>query len=189
MSNDFTEMAQRVQRLPSRIKQLVDMELATEMAKTKVTVQRNILAQNNRASGALLQSIDHLDGETISGTATVKTDGYSSHVVRAGGGEAPHAPFVEYGTGIRQGTGTPNEGAQFPAPSAPPTDSIVTWMTQKGVEPREYDTIYGAAAAIAEDIARFGTKPHPYMRPAWTEHRANYSAAHARGVHKAIQRL
>lgn len=190
MSNDLTEMAKRVERLPSHIKQFVDMELATAMAETKVAVQRNILAQNNRATGALLQSIDHLDDtDTISGTASLKTDGYSSHVVRAGGVDAPHAPFVEYGTGLRQGSGAPNEGTQFKAPSTPPTDSIVTWMIEKGVEPREYDTIYGAATAIAEDIARFGNRAHPYMRPAWKERRADYSAAHARGVHTALRRL
>lgn len=166
------------------------MEIGTEMAQTKATVQRNILANNNRASGALLQSVDHFDNSaTISGTASIKTDGYSTHIVRAGGVDAPHAPFVEYGTGLRQGSGAPNEGTQFPAPSVPPTDSIATWMIQKGVTPREYDTIYGAAAAIAEDIARFGNRAHPYMRPAWKEHRADYSVAHTRGVHTAVQRL
>jgi len=190
MSNDFTRMADRIQRLPSRIKSLVDMEIGRAMEATKRDVQRNILAQNNRASGALLQSVDHHDADdlTLGPSTALKTDGYTSHVVRAGGMDAPHAPFIEYGTGTRQG-GTPNSGTRFKAPSAPPTDEIATWMMQKGAQPREYNTIYGAATAIAEDIQRWGNRPHPFARPAWTENRAKFSSAHQTGVHTAVKRL
>lgn len=189
MSNDFTRMAKRIQQLPASIRSLVDMELGKEMRKTKLAVQRELLKGNNHSSGALLQSIEHKDSSAeVSGVPSIKVDGYATHMVRAGGVQAPYAPYVEYGTGLRQGPVTPNEGTQFPAPSDPPITSIKQWMMKKGVIPETGD-LEQSAILIAQDITNWGNHAHPYMRPAWKKNRPNYTSAHARGVNKALRRL
>lgn len=185
MANDFTRMADRVAQLPTAIEQNVDSEMGEVMGSMAKSAQANLTGTNSVATGTLLTRTRHLDDTAPLDLANVTT-GYSTHVVRAG---TPYAAYHEYGTGLRQGRGTPIGGTQFPAPSNPPVQEILDWMLEKGVMPREYDSMYGAAEAIARDIAAYGTKPHPFMRPAWEEHRQQLSVAHAAGVRRALKRL
>lgn len=181
MGNDFTEMARKVSELPSAIEQSVDSELGDVMSDTARAAKRNLTANNSVAKGTLRRHTRHLPNAPL-----VDVNGYATHVVRA---MAPYAAYVEYGTGLRQGSGSPISGAQFKAPSNPPVQQIRMWMIEKGIAPREYDTVYGAAIAIAEDIADYGTRAHPFMRPAWKENRRALSLAHSRGVKRALRRL
>ncbi|MDB9247453.1 hypothetical protein PN419_00330 [Halorubrum ezzemoulense] len=186
MSNDFTRMAKRIRQLPTWIEELVDAEIGDVFDSMARAARRKLIQEGSVTSDPeLLTSIHH-----VSGASNVRgKTGYATHVVRA---DAPHAAFVEYGTGVRQ-RGSPVRGERFKSPSVPPTGAILEWMEQKGVTPRMSveggDDMLFAAQQIAETVARYGQQPHPYMRPAWHRHRAQISRAHARGVRRALKRL
>jgi len=63
--------------------------------------------------------------------------------------DAPHAPFVEYGT----------------RPHRPPIQPLVDWVLQKGIatEPKEAKRI---AMGVSDSIAQHGTKPRFFMKKA-----------------------
>lgn len=97
--------------------------------------------------------------------------------------DAPHAPYVEYGTGQRQEAGK----VRFKAPDpGPPIGKIKQWMIAKGLytlsapnllwteisgpAPRANKSVEERlddwAHVIADSIAEHGNRPHPYARPA-----------------------
>lgn len=187
MSNDFTEMAQKIRRLPRLIKRFVTMNVDDVFEKMARDAQRNVYRNDSVATNTLAGSIESMDGP--SNVTQRARGGYETHVVRA---DAPYAAFVEYGTGLRQ-RGRPSPGGNFDSPSAPPVTPILEWMVEKGITSRTQSDVLpdrvAAAQAIAESIARFGQRPHPYMRPAFAENRMNISRAHRDGVRKALRSL
>ncbi len=182
---ELRDAAKSVARLRDRIESRVDEALRVVMQLMASAASRNVAVNGSIYRSTLVNSIyyrDALYGE--SGVDGFDGDVYSAHAVIA---EAPYAPYVEYGTGRRQGSASPESGRRFKSPSSPPTSEIVEWMLVKGVSPRQYDTVYGAAAAIAESIALHGNRPHPFMRPAYHEHKHALQAAHKYAVRRAIR--
>jgi len=192
---DFHQAAKKVRRLPTYIKQAVNTNIESVMRAVKITARRNLFTGGNRqvVSGTLAQSITHDDllGDVVTADIDVVDESYSAHATRV---TAPHGPYVEYGTGTRQ-RGSP-QGRQFKSPSTPPFNEILTWIQLKGIEARseKYRDSDGGtneialAEAIAESIETFGNRPHPYLRPAWREHRQSFSTAHRNGVRTALRR-
>jgi len=67
---------------------------------------------------------------------------------------ALHARFVEFGTDPRE--------------KMPPVDAIERWVVRKGLA-RKGKASRQTAWAIAKYIQKYGTEPHPYLRPAVNE--------------------
>lgn len=101
---------------------------------------------------------------------------------------APHAPFVEFGTGSKGGKTTfkansafipaswPDTGSAVPvgfpysAPGMHPglVESIIDWVETKPITPRNGDmSDEQLGYVIAAEIAEEGTYAHPFLRPAW----------------------
>lgn len=91
------------------------------------------------------------------------TDSYTSYQIVA---DVPYAAFVEFGTGPR-GDPTAPLRFQFASPSHTPelTQDILSWVMTK---PMFFGTRSQSTAwAIAQKIAEEGTRPKPFLRPAW----------------------
>lgn len=71
-------------------------------------------------------------------------DGYGADVYT----DVSYAAYVEYGT----------------RPHMPPVSALEGWAARHGVSPW----------ALAMHIKKFGTREHPYMRPAWELVRESY---------------
>jgi len=131
--------------IPENVESSVEDSMRT-MAQT----MRNILATRDHvASTALIQSIRW---NKISNGA---------YVLRAGGKSrrAGHAPFVEFGTGVYN-RGTRPEFS-FESPDGVPLGEIRLWLIQKGQDPDD-STVW----AIKKHIDKYGTRAHPFFRPA-----------------------
>lgn len=184
---DFRRMAQRIRRLPTLIETHVDAEIGMVMRAMAQSARQFIVQQRAIATGNLAANTRHHNVRTSSVSVPFST-GYATHIVRA---DAPHAPYIEYGTGVMQ-RGSPRHGERFKSPSVAPTQSIFNWIQTKGITARnpEYeDSDYALAEAIAESIQRFGTRPQPFMRPAWHQHEQQLYRAHDRGVRKALRQM
>lgn len=73
-------------------------------------------------------------------------DGYGADVYT----DVSYAAYVEYGT----------------RPHMPPVDALRAWAATKGMSPW----------ALAMHIKKYGTREHPYMRPAWDATKPKYLA-------------
>lgn len=174
MANDFTRMAKRVKKLPSRMEEALDEEIGNEMEEMALTAIE-IHTSRSRATGTLSMRIRAKRDPTQAHSPSLLT-----HVVVA---EEDYAKFVEYGTGFR------GEG-RFKAPSSrPPIENILKWIVAAGIQPYAFDSRYELAFAIADVIEAYGTRPAPFMRPAWTQHRPQLSHRGRRAIKKSVRRL
>lgn len=170
---DFSRFAKKVEKLSTSMKGSLDSEISDEMGLMSLTANRNIAKNRSVASGSLLLRTNHK-------RIPPKSGDFVTHAVRA---NKPSAKFVEYGTGYK------GEG-KFKSPgSTPPIDNILSWIVQKGIQPYAYDTKYELAEAIAQTIEAYGTEPHPFMRPAWREHKANFRQRGSHAISKSVRRL
>lgn len=189
---DLRDAAQSVRQLSTAIEQTVDREIETVMQRTAAAARQHLATGSDRqvATGTLINVTKHTD-EGLESITNLFDDTYVSHAVESA---APHAKYVEYGTGIRQRGGP--QGIKFKSPSAPPTNEIYEWIETKGItadnpnlrNPDGSTNKVALAEAIAESIATYGSQPHPFLRPAWKENRQGLSRAHKRGVRKALRR-
>lgn len=195
VKNDFTDMAKRIARLIPKIRRYVDMNIEGVMRQAANFARQNISANNSLVTFALRQSTKHHDALSadfnVTKTSRFSQQTYSKHVTRAG---LPYAQFIEYGTGARQ-RGRPEPAGNFRAPSNPPVNAIHNWMLAKPVTARldvdDGDDRFAAAQRIAARIARYGQRPHPFMRPAWHEVGGvnTFQLAHRNGVRRALRHL
>jgi len=100
---------------------------------------------------------------------------------------ANYAEFVEYGR---------NRGKM------PPVDSIYEWVKKKGRKRNsalkaaavfsgksEDELAKSAAWAIAKSIAEHGTKPHPFLKPAYEQYRNSIDLFMQNVINKTIQQF
>jgi len=136
---------------------------------TKQNIRQNDSIANAKSGNGMLNSVT-LDRDTI-------PTFHHSASVRV---NKRHAPFVEYGTGSNQRGGP----LKFPAPSPrPPLGPIKQWMLLKGItrgqpykglrkinpktgERDQQTELTWLARAIADQIGKYGNRPHPFARPA-----------------------
>lgn len=169
---DFGRLAKDIKKLPRDLKNSLDSEVKSEVKLMSATADRKLVTNRSVATGELLGKTKH--------TELKRPEHFTTHAVRA---KDPKARFVEYGTGFR------GEG-RFKAPGTkPPVENILEWIVEKGIQPYAYDTQYALADAIARVIMHYGTRPHPFMRPAWREHKNNFSSRGSHAVTKAVRRL
>lgn len=190
---DFHDAAKDVEQLSERIEMDVDRNMYEGMAGVAGTAQTELEREGSVSTNTLLDSIEHnsqLSSSTISAMERV-ADAYSSHEVIA---TAPYAAYVEYGTGSKQ-RGAPESGRRFKSPSVPPYHQIKAWVERENITARsdKYKTngttdTERLAGAIADEIAQYGTAPHPYMRPAWQVYERQLKQGHKDGVHLALRR-
>lgn len=168
---DFGKLAKGLKKLPREMRDTLDNEIESEVKLMSSSADRNLVRNRSVATGQLLGRTKH--------TKLQRPEHFTTHAVRA---KDPKARFVEYGTGFR------GEG-RFKAPgSKPPVENILEWIVEKGITPYAYDSQYALADAIARVIENYGTKPHPFMRPAWREHKQNFSPRGSHAITKALRR-
>ncbi len=91
-----------------------------------------------------------VDRGTLRRSLTHEVKASGRDIVGKAGTNLDYARFVEEGR---------SPGKQ------PPTSAIAGWAARHGIEP-------GAAFLIARAIGRRGTKPRPYLKPAFAKNRA-----------------
>jgi hypothetical protein len=194
MTNDFTRAAQNVASLPDNIEDGVNRQMRVAVHALMASAKAALAKPDKRGdrsvvTGNLFRSIEQRGGRAgqFSEPSFTDTalDSYGKHIVRA---DAPYAAYVEYGTGLRGLTQSPMSGANFDSPDVAPYDAIREWIDTKGITPRQFDSRDALASAIADSIKAFGTRPHPYMRPAWSAHESDLKRAHRNGVRQGIRR-
>ena len=192
---DLRQAAADVQRLAENIEHFVNINIRQVMDRVSSATRQNVARgpspYQQIVTGTLRQSVETRRASELSlDDVELGDDTYASWATHIG---APHAAYVEYGTGARQ-SGSPN-GQRFRAPSVPPTMSILRWVRLKGVQPRSPVYInddgttdeLGLAHAIAQSIAQHGSHAHPYARPAWHENREDIKRSHKQGVKRALR--
>jgi len=100
--------------------------------------------------------------------------------------EGQVAPGVNYAEAVERGTGIYGP-AGTPSGKMPPLSSIEDWVKVTGIRPRETgQTQRDVAWLIARKIALTGTKPQPYMQPAFDENRKRAEQRINDAIDKAI---
>lgn len=95
---------------------------------------------------------------------------------------AAHGAYVEQGTGL-QGPFKRASGKKNLSPQG--RVNIASWLSRKGIQPRPGVSAERLAWLISRSIARKGTRPQPYLKPALTESNASRIADL---VERAMQR-
>lgn len=126
----------------------------------------------------------------VSKSLDVEVDGETTLRLTAGGPEAPHAPFVEFGTGAyfrnRWGVAIP----RFDAPtfSEKLVSEIETWVETKPVIPKYYSREQ-LPKAIAMSISDLGTSANPFLRTSWTTTKPEVKRQIRVGIKRQLRRL
>lgn len=94
-------------------------------------------------------------GRTLAPKDTGRLAGSITFAISGGGADLTSriGPSVAYGLYVEKGRA---------AGKMPPVAALMGWATRKGIDPY----------VLARSIARKGTKPHPYMQPAFEGNRA-----------------
>lgn len=74
---------------------------------------------------------------------------------------------------IEQGTGPAAGHAKY----FPPPDALLPWMSRHGITPKKGETQMGIAWMIARSIYNKGTKPSPFLGPAFDEYAPQFVEA------------
>lgn len=190
--NDFERLASEVEDLTDDLNDVahdrVEQEAEIIEGKARATV--------SKVSGRMASSI-----RTRSRTYTL---GSQVQVVAGHEGVTIYPAFLEYGTGNYFGTsGLGNlPTRRYSSPSgqwgtgdhSPLVANIQEWIEMKGITGTFYSPLRrddGSASplafAIARAITRHGTKPHPFMRPAWQGHQRTIPVNVGSGVRRRIR--
>ena len=174
-NTEFSDAAERLEDLKDDIDEEVNEAAENVMQDIADTATRKAPVANTPGEVNLATSIDYVGDKTA-----------GQHYVVA---KAPHAAYVEYGTGASQ-DGSPMTGGRYKSPSVAPYNAILEWMNSKPVQPEESGiaAVQRSAWLIATKIREQGSDPHPFMRPAWKQ---NYHQFRTRGrlrLRKAVEK-
>lgn len=96
------------------------------------------------------------------------------------------APGVNSAEAVEKGTGIYGPAGQASG-KLPPVVNILDWVKVKGIQPTEPDMDQEDVAwLIARKIATTGTKPQPYMQPAYDENREKTERRISQAIDRAI---
>jgi len=96
------------------------------------------------------------------------------------------APGVNYAQAVEQGTGIYGPAGKASGKFAP-IESILDWVKVIGIQPSETgQTQEEVAWLINRKIAVTGTKPQPYMQPAYDDNKQRAEIRINRAIEKAI---
>lgn len=181
MSNDFIDMGERVDDLKDDLGDNIDSHVEDAVDDTAERAAHNVRRNDSRAHGELLA---HL----VTGAEVHDPSKLASYKVSA----PREYKVLEFGSGQRRDK-TADKAYKSPDPK-PPLEPILSWITAKGIQPDPdgpYDTQVGLAVAIQETIGDLGTRPHPFVRPAWY---SQYGRTHIKGearkaMRKSVRRV
>jgi hypothetical protein len=171
------KVAQQVRDVRDDMKENLQTAVPDAMEDTTEQAQTNVERNDSVATGALHDELDPVELEP--------GPHRSSNTVTSVRLRVPWPyMYVEMGTGLRGGASPYPDNEQYPSPSGVSDQmlaNIQQWIEDKGVVGKFYSAAREPdgspsplANAIAESIVDFGTKPHPFLRPAW------YGSRHGR---------
>lgn len=99
---------------------------------------------------------------------------------------APHAAFVEFGTGPQNVATRPEFKFKAPALTGGLVNAIKFWMRVKPVQPRF--SLERSAYLIAKSISNEGTPPVRYFASAWFQYERPLRLDARKAVKKAVRR-
>jgi hypothetical protein len=140
------ELLARLQRLPITARTHVEQAVLVGAGMIETTAKDNIRNNGSVVTGNLFGSV---------GTVLTKEDGL---IVAEVGTAVKYAPGYEFGLSIGE--------ADFNTPAF--EQAIIDWVRIKGIA--EGKDVEPTAWAIITHIREFGTKPHPFLIPAYQEH-------------------
>lgn len=182
VADDFRDVAEQVGDLRD--------ELADQ---TDEAVEDGMQRVTNEARSQLYLNDSVARGVTVSQLRTTEqTPERPDTIGRYATVAPPYAAYVEYGTGRSRQRGVVNE-FRYKAPDPkPPFGPIYEWVVAKNIQPRsdEIETQTELAVAIQESIGDNGTRPHPFMRPAWasTGGKVNVVSETTQAIRRATRR-
>jgi len=154
---DANKLQQAILKAPDKL----EANLNKAITRTIREMARSAREHASKAFSTLVQSIRSKKISTLEGQVAPGTN---------------YAEAVERGTGVYGPAGVASG-------KLPPVDNIEDWVKVAGIQPREIgQTQRDVAWLIARKIAVTGTKPQPYMQPAFDD---NAKRAEAR-INKAI---
>lgn len=154
-------LRRKIQHMKDNLGDEVVQSVRNGADRTSAEAKRQVATGNNVWRGNLIRS--------ISARKTADAESVTRYEISA---DVPYAPYVEYGTGPRGDPTAPTK-FQFSSPSESDWEAvysdILNWVNTKPIFTRPRTP--AQAAKITETIIKFGTTPHPYMRPAWFKNR------------------
>lgn len=186
MANSALKLAEAIEDLGNSVEDAALDEAKDGLDEVQADARSNVAHNDSAVTGDLMRDITVR--RTPRGWSIVVDD------------DTPKPTVLEFGSGPLFGTtGLPSD---IPNPPDAPSfghsgrhsellESLQEWIEMKPVVGREYSdrrksdgTPSELSFAIAESISTVGTKPHPYLRPAWYTHQHRIK----RGVRKAVAR-
>jgi len=143
----------------------IDKFITFSHDKVRTVIERN---SNNIRDNAKAKAAKDT-GKLIKSIATrFVNDGFTG-IIYAG---AEHSAYIEFGTrrGIRIPSGYEDLASQFKGAgnAAPPTSALKEWAERHGMTGKEY--------VLSKAIQRRGTKPQPFLIPAFEMQKAPFIA-------------
>jgi len=154
--NDFRDAARKIRRhAADDLETALKAKLDVGMSDTEDAVERNIEAMDAEATGQMKERT------TFERFGRQRPTFFYTTAVRV---KTDYAKYVDLGTGFR---GTSYNAHAYPSPSStPPIENILEWIIAKNIQPREFNSRYGLAVAIAKAIEITGQRPKPFFREA-----------------------
>lgn len=173
-NTEFSDAAERLEDLKDDIDEEMNEAAENVMESMADTASRKAPVADTPVDANLATSIDYV-GDNTAGL----------HAVVA---KAPHAAYVEYGTGASQ-DGSPISGRRYKSPSVAPYGAILEWMKSKPVQPEASGiaALERSAWLIATKIRNQGSDPHPFMRPAWRQNYYKFRSQGKRALKRAVK--
>lgn len=180
MSRDVSRLKTKIRRFEKDVDRKVNDAVEESLNATKREMEREIVSSGALWKGDLARSLD-VESSRAEGHYRLFTNPLI----------APHAAFVEFGTGIEGRISDPFTDIQelrFEAPSFGPNliENIQVWVDTKPVIPRGDYSREELAFAIAWSISRIGTEANPFFRPAWLKFEPILKASVEEAISSAV---
>lgn len=142
--------------------------LGGDLGTTLPVILRNAMRDRVESAAAMKCPVD--TGTLRASIKTVIAKDSSDEVVITIGTNKAYAPHVEFGTGAHQKLAGHDEFVE----------AITRWASRHSVD--ELDDLIG-------HIQKHGTKPHPFLRPAWDEGKGKLLDDVKRDLSKEVRKL
>lgn len=169
MPKGFRNLKQKLARASEDISRNTDRKTRTSLREMRADARSNVAGNDAIYLGTVINSF-----RIVGGQGHYRLTNY-----------APHAAFLEYGTGSKNIGTRMDERFNAPPLTGRLINEIKAWMILKPVIPRT-GSLNNSAYLIARSLSRWGQSPQPFMRPAYLRQEHIYINSMKNVVRRAI---